>query len=345
MSDQDGFLKGLKGKKILFLAPAFFGYEYKIKAKMEEMGASVDYYDERCITRARDRALLKITPKLFITKTDQYYHEIMEENKGKEYDFVFVVKCEMITKSVLKKLKKAYAKAVFCLYLWDSIENIKGVEAKFPFFDRIFTFDRNNAQTRQVMRFRPLFFTDDFCMKPVADNEYRFDICFVGTIHSDRYAIIQKVKSLCEKYGYSMYTYAYLQSKFIYYYYKWTNPTFRNTSIKEFSFGKMSSKDIAQIIDDSKVVLDIQHPKQTGLTMRTIEMVGMNKKLITTNGEIAQYDFYDPDNIHIIHRDQVELSMSFLEAPYRPIEKEIYEKYSLEQWIRDILLHYTYQEN
>ncbi|HFR3278101.1 TPA: capsular biosynthesis protein CpsH, partial [Streptococcus suis] len=102
-------------------------------------------------------------------------------------------------------------------------------------------------------------------------------------------------------------------------------------------FDHLSSKEIADIINETEVVLDIQHPKQSGLTMRTIEMIGMNKKIITTNPMIRQYDFYNPNNILIIDRFDVEIDLSFFESPYQELQTEIYEKYSLEQWILDIL--------
>ena len=55
----------LKDKRILFLAPAFFGYEKAIQSKMEEMGAKVDFYDERSITKPFQSALLKISSAIF----------------------------------------------------------------------------------------------------------------------------------------------------------------------------------------------------------------------------------------------------------------------------------------
>ena len=58
-------IAGIGGKKILFLSPAFFKYENMIADKMREMGAKVDMYDERSVTSAMARALLKISPAIF----------------------------------------------------------------------------------------------------------------------------------------------------------------------------------------------------------------------------------------------------------------------------------------
>ncbi|MTD01286.1 hypothetical protein GKS16_03215 [Streptococcus uberis] len=71
--------------------------------------------------------------------------------------------------------------------------------------------------------------------------------------------------------------------------------------------------------------------------MRTIEMLGMNKKIITTNSDIKNYDFYHPNNISIINRDSIEIDPNFLNSEYEPIDKEVYDKYSLKNWILDSL--------
>ena len=116
-----------------------------------------------------------------------------------------------------------------------------------------------------------------------------------------------------------------------------TKKEFRGTEESTFRFDKMSAVDIANIVDNTKIVLDIQHPKQTGLTMRTIEMIGMNKKLITTNESIKKYDFYNPGNVMVIDRDKVVIPYDFLDSAYIPLPKDIYEKYSLKSWILEVL--------
>lgn len=133
------------------------------------------------------------------------------------------------------------------------------------------------------------------------------------------------------------YWFLFLQSQFIYWFYKFTKKEFRGASKNTFSFEKMSVSDISQVIDESRIILDIQHPKQSGLTMRTIEMIGMNKKLITTNQNIKKYDFYDPKNVAVVDRKKINISEDFLNATYAPIPKKIYEKYSVESWLIEIL--------
>jgi len=83
----------------------------------------------------------------------------------------------------------------------------------------------------------------------------------------------------------------------------------------------------------SKIVIDIQHPNQTGLTMRTIEAIGSYTKILTTNHDIINYDFYNPNNVLIIDRNNPQFDNDFFSKPIVPYEKDLYYKYSIEGWI------------
>lgn len=331
--------RSIDGKKILFLAPAFFGYELKIKDKMEQLGASVDYYDARSVTGSLEKAFLKISPSIFKNKTQRYFKEILISNTAKDYDYVFIVKCDMISKDILHEIKSVFKNAKFCLYLWDSIKNIPGVKDKLSFFDKVLSFDRDDVKNNTSIQFRPLFYIDEFKKKDLIseDMRYKYDLCFCGTVHSDRFRIIKEIEQYCTNKKYHFFTFLYLQSRFVYWFYRITKKEFSNTLVEDFNYDKLCGSAISEIVKESRVVLDIQHPQQSGLTMRTIEMIGMEKKLITTNCDIINYDFYNPNNILVIPRERISIPEDFLSKEYDPLEINIYQNYSIENWILEIL--------
>ena len=335
MSDVKG-RSPIDGKKILFFSPAFFGYENKIKTKMTEMGASVDAFDARSVTGAYERALLKLGPALFDKKTEGYYAHIFSQVKRVPYDYVLIVKCDMPTERVLKAYRKQFKKAKLCLHMWDSVKNIPNVEKKFQYFDYISSFDRFDCLNNRLIHFRPLYYCDEYKKEQKAGASYDYDLCFIGTIHSDRWKILKDIKKQAVRRGLRMFCYPYLQSPFIYWFYKLTKPEFWDTDRKEFRFGKISGEEAAWQVARSKAVIDIQHPGQTGLTIRTIEMLGMHKKLITTNADIQNYDFYRPENIQVIDRKRPRLAGE-LKADYAALDEKTYEAYSLESWIYGVL--------
>ena len=71
--------------------------------------------------------------------------------------------------------------------------------------------------------------------------------------------------------------------------------------------------------------------------MRTLEMIGMKKKLITTNKDVTEYDLYNQNNIMIIDRTHPVLDFNFFKAVYKELEKDKYEYYSLGRWCLDVL--------
>ena len=132
------------------------------------------------------------------------------------------------------------------------------------------------------------------------------------------------------------YWFLYLQNWKLFIWNKLNNSSFRKAHLNDFNYKSLSKNEIFDIIKKSRIILDIQHPKQTGLTMRTIEMIGAKKKLITTNTSIKGYDFYYQNNILVIDRNNPIIPIDFFHSDYTPINDKLYYKYSLDGWLEDI---------
>jgi len=63
----------------------------------------------------------------------------------------------------------------------------------------------------------------------------------------------------------------------------------------------------------------------------------LEKKLITTNKDIVNYDFYNPNNIFVWDNIKTEIPNDFLTTPYQPLSIPIFEKYSIKKWVKTIL--------
>jgi hypothetical protein len=326
----------LQDKRILYISPKFFGYENKIKQELEDLGATVDFFDDRPANDFMTKVFIRLKLKSLIKKKiDKYYENIYSYILDKKYDFVFVVSPETLSFKELNKIKEIQISAQFILYMWDSFEN-KNSFNTIELFDKIFSFDSRDCK-KYKLNFLPLFYSKDYKKKDYVPN-YKYDLSFVATAHSDRYKISKQIKNLIEKNKLSAYYYFYLPSVIIYFIRKLFIPKYSYGKLSEFSFSSLSQDKIIEIFDNSKVILDINHPSQFGLTMRTIECLGAEKKLITTNQNIKDYDFYNPNNILIIDRENINIDMSFFEKEYKGLSSEIYEKYSLNSWLKNIFL-------
>ena len=326
----------LYGKKILLIAPTFFMYEKAIKEGLENMGAIVDYFDERPANDFYTKALIRINKRLIKKNIDRYYHTIFTEVSERHYDYVFVVNIEAMPIAFLHAIRGRNRNSVFILYAWDSIQNKKGLSDFLPLFDFVFSFDSEDClSSEHKVYFRPLFFLNEF-ESIVQKDSFKYDLSFVGTAHSDRYSIIQQLRNQAESYGFNNYWYLFLQDKKLFLYNKLTNPSFAKAHLSDFHYKPLGRKALLDIISDSQIVIDIHHPKQTGLTMRTIETLGARRKLITTNHYVKKYDFYDERNILVINREKPMLDIDFLKMPYAPLDEYIYQKYSLRGWLDEI---------
>lgn len=327
-------MQELQGKKILYISPKFFGYESKIKKELENLGAIVDFFDDRPANDFITKVFIRLNFKALISKKiDTYYEKIYSFILKEKYDFIFVISPETLNYSKLTKIKEIQKNAQFILYMWDSFEN-KNSFNTIELFNSVFSFDIRDVESYNL-KFLPLFYCNDY-KKQIKIINYKYDLSFIATAHSDRYKIASKIKNIIFKNNLKIYYYFYLSNKLMYLVRKLFIKKYSYGKLSEFSFSSLPQKEIIEIFENSKVILDINHPKQFGLTMRTIECLGSEKKLITTNKNIINYDFYNPNNILIIDRNNINIDFNFFENEYQKLPNNLYEKYSLNSWLKNI---------
>jgi hypothetical protein len=329
--------KPLAGKKILFFAPKFFGYDLAIAQKMVELGADVRQFDERPKNNFLTKALIRIDRNIIKQTIIKYYKEILNSTQNEKFDFVFVVNLEAMTPEIVELLRKQQPQAKFILYMWDSIKNKKSAQLAFKLFDWCYSFDKNDSKTLPNVGFRPLFFIDEFDSRKWGQSiSNTYDLCFIGTVHSDRYNLVNSIKKQAENLGLKTYFYLYFHNKILFFYKKIRDIKFYNARFREFQFKPILARDLAQKIKESGAVLDIQHPNQTGLTMRTLEMLGSSKKIVTTNKHIVEYDFFNLHNVAVIDRENPIINVSFFKTDFVEVDDLIRDKYALRGWILEI---------
>ncbi|PTQ08894.1 lipopolysaccharide biosynthesis protein [Vibrio splendidus] len=328
----------LKGKKILLIAPSFFGYEYDIVKKIEELGGDVDYFDERPFESSFAKIMNRLDVKFFIRRRiDAYYENVANCSREKGYDYLLVISPETLECKTVKKIKEYNPNIKTILYMWDSFKN-KNAADLIPVFDRVFSFDKSDGIEDERICFLPLFYNDFFSSQlrqDVADAKYT--ATFIGTIHSDRAKLAKKILNDIEMKGYKTYSFFYCPSKLLFVLKKLFTDEFDFLKFKEVSFVSMSKEELKSKVLDSSIIIDIQHPKQSGLTMRTIEMFGVGRKLVTTNADVADYNLFNKDNILVVDRVAPTIPQYFIDLPYVKPKKEIHYQYSLASWLSAVL--------
>ena len=303
----------LYNTKVLFFCVKFFGYEIHIAEKLRNFGAEVFYYDERPSNSIFTKILIRFRKTLIEYNLNKYYRNILDSDSAKDLDFVFVIKGEVIPSWFLESLREKNPKSKFIFYNWDSFKNNKNPLEVIHHFDWKFSFDYNDSKIHKLL-FYPLFFINQY--HNLVKKNKLYDLIFVGTIHSDRLVIINKVSKIFKSLNFSVFTYYFMPSRLLILRFLTKINGFSIKTLSDIHFKSISHVEVADLFSISDIVLDIQHKSQSGLTMRTIEAIGAGMRLITTNENIINYSFYDPLKICVINRNEPFVPEEFIESKF-----------------------------
>lgn len=322
-------------KRVLMFCVRFFGYEKRIADGLRAEGYEVDLYDERPSENFVGKACVRYNVGLYRPVIQRHVRRIIQENQEKHYDYVLVVKGEAIDENAVALLREAWPNAKFVLYLWDSVRNIPDCEKRMQCYDRVLSFDAQDAETYGAI-FLPIPY-DEAALEYSDSQKYCYDIAFIGTAHSIRPRIVRQLEEECAAQNRRMYHYFYSPHILVFLLNKLTNPEYRGFSIKDVHFKPLASEQVYEIYSQSRCILDVEHPKQSGTTTRPVEMLPMKKKIITTNQHVKNFLFFNENNFFIIDRDHPKVDPTFWDTPYVSIEEDVIEKYSPKHFVCTLL--------
>jgi hypothetical protein len=332
------FSGSLEGERILFIAPKFFGYETLIAEHLRSRGAEVDYFHDRPSEGFVTKSLIRLNRRLIASRTNRYYDRIIEQTSSRDYTHILIVRGEAISPERVRRLQARHPGARTVLYLWDSMHYNANARSLLGVVDQCFTFDRADAEAHPSAQFLPLFYSESFGAAADWDQDIDYDACFIGTIHTDRYRILERMVSNLEQQGLRVFVFCYYPSKLLYRIRSIFDPGFRRFGRDNLNFVGMPLGSVIDHFARSRSVIDINRPNQLGLTMRTVEAVGAQRQLITTNRDVVNYDLYDPGAVCVVDREDPRLPDGFLSERKPPFNDSLRETYSLSAWVDQIFV-------
>lgn len=322
-------------KKVLFISTTFNSYYVEIIKCFNKLGFEVDWYSDRPSNSIFTRALIRINPRLLKRRIAKYSKKILHETASKKYDLVFVILGQSFDESFWKELRNIHNKAQFVYYLWDSAINFPCIEKNYKYFDKVYSFDKNDCQKYSFV-FEPLFYTDQFMSQGNYQNDY--DYAYIGTVKPGRYSRIKDLLTSLSDYGFCGYQYFYLHSKKVLFYYKIKyNKEFSKIKKNEIQFSLLSKENCFDIENRARIIVDVPQPGQFGLTIRVFEALGMKKKIITTNADIVNYDFYNEKNVYIVKDNEIDFNSVFFHSDYEELSEDIRNHYYILNWLKRIV--------
>ena len=99
-------------------------------------------------------------------------------------------------------------------------------------------------------------------------------------------------------------------------------------------------QEVKKYILRSKAILEINKDNQSGFTLRALESLFYQTKLITNNSGIVESDFYNKTNVFILDKDDIKELKLFVLSDYDHSVDVLKKNYDLDRWFNNF-----YEEN
>ncbi len=313
--------------KITLISFDNWGLNQHIAAKLTQNGHEVHHIDFHSFSYQYPNFLYKIYNfflKTFFKKNIKniyYGQEILKKVKalGVTQDVILTIKGDFVDPKYLKALKPFTHKSIG--FFNDNSYRCPKIKRALHCFDQVFSFEKEDCENFGL-HFAPNWI---YTQKPEIQPEFNYAVFNISSKDKRLQTLIKIAQDLKSKnIGY----------KFMVLDKEATLPSDEIDYFKT----KIPLEEVNQLVAHSKTLLDINRPGQKGLTFRVFESLGLEKKLITTNADIVNYDFYNPNNILVIDESNPLIPADFFEKEYQKLPDALFYKYTLDGWIDQVIL-------
>ncbi len=138
----------LANKSILFIGIGFYDYEEAIRHQLLAYGATVDYHlqEPRWHQSALRRRAARAVNIGLDESLDRHLQRLIQLAATKQFDYVFVIKGNLLHEQFIAELRRHQEHSYFVLYQWDSLSRVPQAMKLLPYFDRVLSFDRRDCR-------------------------------------------------------------------------------------------------------------------------------------------------------------------------------------------------------
>lgn len=272
-----------RAQNIAIIGPSFFGYLETLQEGFRARGIETRFYDERWSNSVATKLALRFLPMGVKRALARRHHEgIVREILERDTTHVLVISSELFPVAFLETLR---AKGMVVVsYSFDSFANKPHMSAVSAIADAAASFDPDDCAAAE-MTYIPLYSN-----VPLAEQETPFaardiDVLYFGTLHSNRPVWISRAKALCEKNGWNGRFLLYFHNRLIWYVRFAFKPSVWSLG-RLLTTTSFSSAYLTETTRNAKVVIDVHHPGQTGLTMRVFEALSCGSVVVSTNPKV-----------------------------------------------------------
>lgn len=315
-------------QNLLFFAPNHFDIDLSILNQLEKMDQyKVVKIDPKSYHyKNRFEQIFNLLGKVFFSKTLKKdwkaKQQLQHINQHEQYDVCLIFRPDLLHSSILQYIQENIVsrKVVY----WDSFDKIPNLKNTVSYFNEYYSFEEGDCSKYNFEKISNFYIHKRSNVIPT------HDAFFFGSKDARLPNILKIVSYLRSKQWNAK---ALIVAKKT----KSKSKPVKAEGVKITERSTTFSK-IYKYSEDTKIVIDVAHPNQKGLSIRPYEALGLQRKLITNNTEIKKYDFYNANNIFVIENfDNLDIPDSFLTKPYEKISEDIYKKYHISNWLKNIL--------
>lgn len=316
--------------KISVISFDFWGYDAHIVKALERQHIEATHIKIGAVTHTNLGAkIINTFSKIFLGKNlkhqkrQQFVIDTLQ--KLGHQDQILVLNPNVFEFLTLEYIKKSTNYLI--TFLYDSLNRFPA-EDKLHFFDKIYSFDDTDIEKYGFERLTNYNYLP---FLPKEKQNPQKDVLYLTSYDRKR---LQQLNCLSEKFE----TMGLRFKIFVIGKRVWKHKIiklFLKNSIT-FNQRRISLESIPGFYSDARVILDLMRENQYGLSFRVFEAMALEKKIITDNEKIKQYDFYNPTNILVLNKDFSNLNKDFFEKPYEKLPEEIYQKYTIDNWVKQV---------
>ena len=262
---------------VAIVGPAFFGYLNRIAGLMTGRGVPTRFYDEFPSNGILTKIILRYSPLAVRQRATRRYHEqITTEIIRSGATHVLFGTIEMFPHACIRRLKSHGI--AMSRYAWDSVHNKPYAKTLDPYMRAVASFDPGDCK-REGYMYVPLY---SGARASTPKGRYDIDFLYCATFHSNRPSIISTIVKASLQEDWKLELMLFFHSRKLWYIRYLLSPSVWHMG-RLIVTTPFSLDDIADMTARSRVVIDIHHGGQSGLTMRTFEALSLGAIVLTTN--------------------------------------------------------------
>lgn len=267
------------------------------------------------------RALRRIHLKIFPIYRSVWVNQVLKKSKINDSPttliVIFDVEVWLLNLSYIRFL---YPRSRIVVWYWNLVKNESLLSHVKKENIPIVTFDHQDS-IRYCLEYHPQFYWNTE-LKDKFSEENCYDVIYVGR-SKGRLRQLESLYNEFEKSGLNVFFYV-------------VGDSGDSSKILKMHDSFLTYDKVVDICRKCKVILEVNFSNQTGMSLRALEALFLDKKLITTNAAIINEPFYNNGNVLLLQEpfdDSIDSIEAFLYAPIQTVPENVKKKYTVDSWL------------